>query len=53
MTFVPDKQTLSEKYDYVIWLGDFNYRINKERSVVEAMIKDEAFEVGSIFFWDF
>jgi hypothetical protein len=35
----------SDRYDYVFWFGDLNYRVNGTRAMVENLIKGERMEV--------
>ena len=39
------KKELSEKFDYIFWLGDMNYRVNATRQEVDQMIKESQLEV--------
>ena len=33
-----DEKSISEKFHYVFWMGDFNYRINGTRNAVDKML---------------
>jgi hypothetical protein len=36
---------LTDRYDYVFWFGDLNYRVNGNRTVLDKLIQDKRFEV--------
>jgi hypothetical protein len=40
-----EAERVSERFDRVFWLGDFNYRINGTREMVDALLKGNMHEV--------
>jgi len=42
---VLDERDISDKFDYVFWFGDLNYRVNTSRSHANQLIKLENIDV--------
>ena len=40
-----DSTALHERFDHIVWMGDFNYRIEGTKSLVQHLLKEGPFEV--------
>lgn len=40
---------LADRYDYVFWFGDLNYRVNCSRAMADKLIEEKRIEVTFIY----
>ena len=45
INLVKQKSKLVERFDFVFWSGDFNYRVNQTRENTIKFLKEKNYEV--------